>query len=353
MRRPHGDGRRGRRGGCARTRSSSSRACRPTPRRARRSSRCSTTPRRSSRGSRSTRRSSTCAGWGGSGHAGRDRRPAAAATCASGSACRSPSASPARSSWPRWRARVAKPDGLLVVPPDGELAFLHPLPVERLWGVGPVTAAQAARARDHDGRAGRAARRGRAGRRCSAAPSGRHLHALAHNRDPRPRAARPAAPLDRLAARARPRADGRPRRSTPSLVGARRPASRAGCARPAASAARSCCGCASTTSRARRARTRCPRRPRRRRRSSPRREGCSPTAHAADRAARASRWSAIAVTNLDDDGAVQLALPFDRRSGGALDAALDDVRDRFGSAPSPAPCSSAATRAIACRMLPD
>ena len=39
----------------------------------------------------------------------------------------------------------------------------------------------------------------------------------------------------------------------------------------------------------------------------------------------------IAVGNLDDDGAVQLALPFDR-SGGALDAALDDVRDRFGSA---------------------
>ena len=35
---------------------------------------------------------------------------------------------------------VAKPDGLLVVPIDGELAFLHPLPVERLWGVGPVTA---------------------------------------------------------------------------------------------------------------------------------------------------------------------------------------------------------------------
>ena len=35
---------------------------------------------------------------------------------------------------------VAKPDGLLVVPPDGELDFLHPLPVERLWGVGRVTA---------------------------------------------------------------------------------------------------------------------------------------------------------------------------------------------------------------------
>src|ERR687897_908488 len=37
---------------------------------------------------------------------------------------------------------VAKPDGLLVVPADGELDFLHPLPVERLWGVGPVTAAK-------------------------------------------------------------------------------------------------------------------------------------------------------------------------------------------------------------------
>src|SRR6185437_6142916 len=35
---------------------------------------------------------------------------------------------------------VAKPDGLLVVQPDRELAFLHPLPVERLWGVGRVTA---------------------------------------------------------------------------------------------------------------------------------------------------------------------------------------------------------------------
>jgi DNA polymerase-4 len=80
---------------------------------------------------------------------------------------------------------VAKPDGLLVVPPGEELAFLHPLPVERLWGVGRVTAtklhgrgittvAQVARLDEE----ALIAMLGRA--------SGRHLHALAHNRDPRP-----------------------------------------------------------------------------------------------------------------------------------------------------------------------
>lgn len=36
-------------------------------------------------------------------------------------------------------SQVAKPDGLVVVPPDTELAFLHPLPVGLMWGVGPVT----------------------------------------------------------------------------------------------------------------------------------------------------------------------------------------------------------------------
>jgi DNA polymerase IV len=79
---------------------------------------------------------------------------------------------------------VAKPDGLLLVSPDGELEFLHPLPVERLWGVGPMTAA-----RLHDAglrTVGQVAELAEAvlvdtlGR-----AAGRHLHALAHNRDPR------------------------------------------------------------------------------------------------------------------------------------------------------------------------
>jgi DNA polymerase-4 len=39
----------------------------------------------------------------------------------------------------------------------------------------------------------------------------------------------------------------------------------------------------------------------------------------------------VAVANLEDDEAPQLVLPFDSHSGAALDAALDEVRRRFGS----------------------
>jgi DNA polymerase-4 len=77
---------------------------------------------------------------------------------------------------------VAKPDGLLVVPADRELAFLHPLPVECVWGVGPATATKlhAWNVRS-------------VGQLAALSEStlvamlgqgvGRHLHALAHNRD--------------------------------------------------------------------------------------------------------------------------------------------------------------------------
>jgi DNA polymerase-4 len=79
---------------------------------------------------------------------------------------------------------VAKPDGLLAVPPDAELEFLHPLPVERLWGVGRVTARRLHAAGVTT--VGQVAALPEAtlvmllGRAV-----GRHLHALAHNRDPR------------------------------------------------------------------------------------------------------------------------------------------------------------------------
>jgi DNA polymerase-4 len=81
-------------------------------------------------------------------------------------------------------SNAAKPDGLLAIAPGEELAFLHPLPVGRLWGVGAATEA---RLREHGivtvGQLaglpegvlmtilGRAA--------------GHRLHAISHNRDPR------------------------------------------------------------------------------------------------------------------------------------------------------------------------
>lgn len=79
----------------------------------------------------------------------------------------------------------AKPDGLIVVPAGGELSFLHPLPVEVLWGVGPVTAT---RLHDHGiDTVGDLARTGRAELQGYLGPhAGRHLRALAHNLDPRP-----------------------------------------------------------------------------------------------------------------------------------------------------------------------
>jgi DNA polymerase-4 len=79
---------------------------------------------------------------------------------------------------------VAKPNGLLVVPPDGELDFLHPLPVERLWGVGQVTAAKL-HARSITTVAEVAAVGETTLVRILGRAVGRHLHALANNRDPR------------------------------------------------------------------------------------------------------------------------------------------------------------------------
>jgi len=81
-------------------------------------------------------------------------------------------------------SRAAKPDGLLVVMPDREREFLHPLPVEALWGVGPSTAE---RLREHGiATVGDlASRRERELAFFLGPAAARHLHAIAHNRDRR------------------------------------------------------------------------------------------------------------------------------------------------------------------------
>ncbi|MBV9595163.1 MAG: DNA polymerase IV [Actinobacteria bacterium] len=81
-------------------------------------------------------------------------------------------------------SQVGKPDGILVVPSGGELAFLEPLPIERLWGVGKVTSLKL-RSRgvttigelDRFDQRALSALLGPAG--------GRQLHALSHNDDVR------------------------------------------------------------------------------------------------------------------------------------------------------------------------
>ncbi|UYM07691.1 DNA polymerase IV [Solicola gregarius] len=79
---------------------------------------------------------------------------------------------------------VSKPDGLLVVPSGGELDFLYPLPIERLWGVGRVTSARL-RSRGVRTVADLAALDEDVLARLVGRGAGRHLHAVSHNRDPR------------------------------------------------------------------------------------------------------------------------------------------------------------------------
>jgi DNA polymerase-4 len=220
---------------------------------------------------------------------------------------------------------VAKPDGLLVVPPDAELAFLHPLAVERLWGVGPVTAAKlhgrGLRTVGEVAALPEAALVSMLGR-----GSGRHLHALAHNHDPRPVQVgrrRGSIGSQRALGRMR-RAPGAVDTDVVALVDRvtrrMRAAGRVG--RTVVLRLRF-----DDFSRATRSHTL---------------ERATAQTAPVLAAARGLLASAapmierrgltlvgIAVGNLDDDGAVQLTLPFDRHSR-ALDTALDEVRERFG-----------------------
>jgi DNA polymerase-4 len=221
---------------------------------------------------------------------------------------------------------VAKPDGLLVVQPGAEEAFLHPLPVEALWGVGPITSRKL---RDRGlvtvGRvagvpeAALVAMLGRA--------VGRQLHALAHNRDPRRvRTGRRRGSIGSQCALGRSR---RSREEVDAILlglvervtGRMRKAQRVG--RTVVLRVRF-----DDFTRATRSHT-LP----------------QPTAETARILAVARGLLAslqpvvrkrgltlvgVAVANLDDDAPLQLPLPLDPWAGGALDATVDEIRDRYG-----------------------
>jgi DNA polymerase-4 len=229
---------------------------------------------------------------------------------------------------------VAKPDGLLMVAPEEETAFLHPLPVEALWGVGRVTAGKLReRGITTVGQVAQLAEAvlvsmlGRA--------SGRHLHALAHNRDPRPVQVR-----RRRRSIGSQRALGRSPRSLDAIdtvvVGLvdrvtrrMRAAGRVG--RTVVLRLRFADFTRATRSH-----------------SLPFATADTQTILATARGLltiatptierQGLTLVGVTVANLENATAVQLVLPFDRRSRYALDAALDEIRDRFGA--------NAVTRAV-------
>jgi DNA polymerase-4 len=223
-------------------------------------------------------------------------------------------------------SRVAKPDGLLVVPPERELAFLHPLDVDRLWGVGPKTTAKL----NERGitRVGEVAALDEEVLVAMLGPAaGHHLHALAHNRD-----ARHVDTGRRRRSMGAQRALGRGRRP-PDEVRAMLDGLLDGIARRLRTArvvghtvvlrirfddfsrvTRSCTLPTPTSD------------------TAPLRDAAR---RLLDHArplidARGLTLVGVAVSNLSDADAVQLSLPFDGGHGPALDHALDAVRERFG-----------------------
>jgi DNA polymerase-4 len=223
----------------------------------------------------------------------------------------------------------AKPDGLLVVPVDGELEFLHPLPVEALWGVGKVTAgklhargimtvAQVAELPQEllVSLVGKAA--------------GHQLHALAHGRD-----ARRVTTGVRRRSIGGQRALGRRGPKTPEALDATLVALVDRIGRRLRAASRMCRTIIlrlrfDDFSRATRSHTL-----------------AEPTADSRPLLAAARDLLAgvmptieregvtllgLSLTNLEDADAVQLVLPLHETKAAKLDAAVDGVRDRFGGA---------------------
>jgi DNA polymerase-4 len=222
---------------------------------------------------------------------------------------------------------VAKPDGLLVVPPDGELAFLHPLPVERLWGVGPVTA----RKLHAKGivTVGQVAELGETALvSMLGLASGRHLHALAHNRDPRRvrRRRRRSMGTQRALGRRFPRSAGDLDAVLVGLVdriGQRLRAARRVC-RTVVIRLRF-----DDFSRATRSHTLTEATAQTQTVLATARELLAAAMPLIER--QGITMLGISLTNLEDDDAVQLALPFDRWRASAIDATIDTVRERFGT----------------------
>jgi DNA polymerase IV len=235
----------------------------------------------------------------------------------------------------------AKPDGLLLVEPDRESSFLHPLAVEAVWGVGASTAAKLRSWGITT--VGELARTREPALVALLGPAaGRHLHALANHRDPRPVRLRP-----RRRSIGSQHALGRARRSETevdaSLVAIVdrvmrrvRKAHRVG--RTVVLRLRF-----ADFSRATRSRT------------LPHATAETHTVLVAARAlfaearplidARGLTLIGITLTNLDNDLPCQLSLPFDPLDLLLLDEALDEIRNRFGT--------SAITRAVLLGRRPD
>ena len=287
------------------------------------------------------------------GHARRDRGAAAPRRCSSGSACRSRSGVARTKFLAKVASGVAKPDGLLVVPPERRARVPAPAAGRAAVGRRPGDRATSCTTRGITtvGEVARLAEaalvvdprpRRRAGT-CTRSPT-----TAIRGRCRRGAGARSIG----VAARARPRGRRRRTTSTPSLDRPRRPRhppdARRRAGRPHRRAAPALRRLLARDPLAHAAAARPPR---------PQpilatARGLLAAARADDRAPGAHAVG-VAVGNLDDDDAVQLTLPFDRHADGrARRRARRGPRPIRHRARSPAPCCSAATRA-SMPLLPD
>jgi DNA polymerase-4 len=244
---------------------------------------------------------------------------------------------------------VGKPDGLLVVEPEGELDFLHPLPVQRLWGVGAITAAKLHERGIHTV-ADVASMSPGALTAIVGGAMGHQLHALSHNRD-----ARRVTNGKRRGSIGSQQALGRRRRSREEIdvvlwrlvdriTGRMRKADRVG--RTVTLRFRFDDFTRATRSHSLADPT-----------------AGTATVHATAVAILDGAWPMIesrgisllgvSVGNLSDVDAVQLVLPFERSESADLDTVLDAVRDRFGRSALQRATTMRGDPGIQLPMLPD